>query len=578
MALEFNFVDNVAQFVKTQVMQIIASDKDNIIKQRIEEAIEIAFQQLHIEEQNLINTCKRQNLYLQLVNYLHNEYSSAYDMRTMIIRTCELIPKYTEADLASIYLYNEQQNSLINGAQPYLGRLNINLFNLKRNVSPIAEKCFKERAPVIVNDWSIVNFIDLRDDAEIKSTFVAPIIISHKVIGVLQIDHTKNIHRFADDEIDFYKLICEKISSAIININLFSKKGSDEKDSDRIDESYYQIYEDIPIGLFRSQPDGMLLKVNNAMVQILGYPDRKTLLDTNASRLYADPQERIKWQAMVETYGVERETEVCLRRYDGTYVWVQHSSRVTRGADGKILYYNGAIIDISERMRAETQIHEAVKEKEVLLKEIHHRVKNNLQIISSLLNLQSDYLRDPYDKEMFKQSQNRVKAMALLHEKLYQSPELTRIDFDEYLRSLMPTLFQSYKTTMAEIECIIETDGMLLDIDTAIPCGLIVGELVANSLKHAFPQGKTGSINVGLKHIDDRTLQLSVQDDGIGMDKNVMEISNAVPMGWELINMLSEQLGGKIEIENQKGTRVRIIFKERNQKEGIQNQWQIPKF
>ena len=129
-------------------------------------------------------------------------------------------------------------------------------------------------------------------------------------------------------------------------------------------------------------------------------------------------------------------------------------------------------------------------------------------------------MRDAYDRELFKQSQNRIKAMALLHEKLYRSAEITRIDFDEYLNSLMPSLFQSYKTSLAVIECIVEKNNILLDIDTAIPCGLIVSELVANSLKHAFPDGRDGKINVGFSSLDQHTFQLSVCDDGVGMDQN----------------------------------------------------------
>jgi PAS domain S-box-containing protein len=359
---------------------------------------------------------------------------------------------------------------------------------------------------------------------------------------------------------------------------LFSEQRKTQKFLKESEESYYQIYEDIPIGLFRSMPNGTLLRLNSAMVNILGYPDRETLLQTNAVHLYGNPQERVDWQAIVETYGLERESEMCLRRYDGTNVWVQHSSRVTRDFDGKVLYYDGAIVDVSGRKRAEVQIREAMKEKEVLLKEIHHRVKNNLQIVSSLLNLQSAYLRDPYDQELFKQSQDRVKAMALLHEKLYRSAEITRIDFDEYLNSLMSSLFQSYKTSSTVIECSIEANNILLDIDTAIPCGLIVSELVANSLKHAFPDGRIGKISVALGHLDQQTLRLSVCDDGVGMKHSPTSEMVGAPMGWELVRTLTEQLCGSIEMSTQVGTQVYIIFKEKVQKEGSQKQWQILKY
>ncbi len=332
------------------------------------------------------------------------------------------------------------------------------------------------------------------------------------------------------------------------------------------EDSYYQIYEDIPVGLFRSSPNGALLRFNPAALHILGYPDKKALLQTNAAYLYRYPHKRIDWQEIVGIYNLERETEVCLCRYDGTDVWVLHNSRVARGSDGEVLYYDIVIVNLSRQKYSESQIREAIKEKEVLLKEIHHRVKNNLQIVSSLLNLQSAYLRDAYDRELFKQSQNRIKSMALLHEKLYRSAEIARIDFGEYLNSLMPSLFKSYKTSSAAIECAIESNNVMLDIDTAIPCGLIISELVANSLKHAFKDGQIGKISVSLSQQDLQMLRLSVCDNGVGMDEGELSEMPDSPMGWELVRTLTEQLDGSIKISRELGTQVHIIFKEKVQK------------
>ena len=370
--------------------------------------------------------------------------------------------------------------------------------------------------------------------AHIKSAMALPVIEKQKVIGVLQVCYIRQEHVFTQGEIDLFQMVANSIAVKIENIRIFSERDKKQEVLKESEESYYQIYEDIPVGLFRSMPNGTFLRLNSAMVHILGYPDRETLLRTNAVHLYGNQQERFDWQVMVEAYSLDRESEVRLRRHDGTDIWVQHSFRVTRGVDGAVLYYDGAIVDVSGHKRTEVQIREAMKEKEVLLKEIHHRVKNNLQIVSSLLNLQSAYLRDSYDRELFKQSQNRVKAMALLHEKLYRSAEITRIDFNEYLNSLMPSLFQSYKTSSATIECAIEQSDILLDIDTAIPCGLIVSELVANSLKHAFPDGRAGKINLAFGHLDKRVLRLSVCDDGVGMDHSKPSERTGAPMGWEL--------------------------------------------
>jgi len=369
----------------------------------------------------------------------------------------------------------------------------------------------------------------------------------------------------AADEVQ-WRNVYDVIKEAFSQFSGLRKTGAGDQESE---ESYFQIYEDVPVGLFRSKPDGTMLRLNSAMVRILGYPDRETLLRTNAVHLYGNPQDRMDWQEMVESTGLERGTEICLRRYDGSELWVQHSSRVTRSRDGNVVYYDGAIVDVSARKNAETKIRDAMKEKEVLLKEIHHRVKNNLQIISSLLSLQSAYLHDAYDRELFRQSQNRVKAMALLHEKLYQSAEIARIDFDEYLHSLMSSLFQSYKSPTALIECSIDANHLFLDIDTAIPCGLIVSELVANSLKHAFPDGRAGNIYVRLGHFDRQTLRLTVGDDGVGMKPGESSETISAPIGWDLVHTLTEQLGGSIELNTQAGTQVHILFKDKIQKEGL---------
>lgn len=150
--------------------------------------------------------------------------------------------------------------------------------------------------------------------------------------------------------------------------------------------------------------------------------------------------------------------------------------------------------DITERKQTESQLKASLKEKEVLLKEIHHRVKNNLQIISSLLNLQSEYIQDKQDLDIFKVSQNRIESMALIHEKLYQSKDLARIDFGEYIRDLVCTLFCSYEVNSSAIDMKINIDQIFLGIDVAIPCGLMINEVVLNYLKHAFPKGRTGEI------------------------------------------------------------------------------------
>ncbi len=171
--------------------------------------------------------------------------------------------------------------------------------------------------------------------------------------------------------------------------------------------------------------------------------------------------------------------------------------------------------DITERKRAEEQIKNSLHEKEVLLKEIHHRVKNNLQVVSSLLSLQSGYPRVESVRDLFVESQNRVKSMALIHEKLYQSQDLANIDFSDYIESLAHHLFHSYTANPDLVTLTTDVD-VSLDIDHAIPCGLIVNELLSNSLKHAFPDERRGAINLYF-HVNDTHFTLRFADDGGGL-------------------------------------------------------------
>ena len=534
----------IAHSLVAQLQQIFHSlNVDDPRWRKADELLGVAFYQSHVKMDSMRDSMNRLQEQLKVIGLLQNYFISSTDIETIVIHTYELIPKYTDVERAALYLYNEHRDAFISGdLRSGYTTDNPILSDAQTFSSAMLRECLQKKDLILVNNCATSEFVtdDRAGITNIKSALALPITVKQKVIGVLQVYFIQRMHEFTQDEIDLFQMVAEIIAAKIESIRFFSERAQAQGVLKESEENYYQIYKDIPIGLFRSIPNGTFLRLNPAMVHILGYPDRETLLQTNAVHLYRNPKERDGWQAMVETYGLEQESEVCLREYDGTDVWVQQSSRVTRGLDGKVLYYDGAIVDISGRKRAEVQIREAMKEKEVLLKEIHHRVKNNLQIVSSLLNLQSAYLRNEYDRELFKQSQNRVKAMALLHEKLYRSAEITRIDFDEYLNSLMPSLFQSYKTSLTAIECIIEENKILLDIDTAIPCGLIVSELVANSLKHAFPDGQVGKISVALGHLDQWTLRLSVCDDGVGMDQNTPSEKIGAPIGWELVRTLTE--------------------------------------
>lgn len=218
-----------------------------------------------------------------------------------------------------------------------------------------------------------------------------------------------------------------------------------------------------------------------------------------------------------------------------------------------------------EHQRAAAQINASLKEKEVLLKEIHHRVKNNLQVISSLLNLQSRYPKRRTIHEMFLESQDRIKSMALVHERLYQSRDLARVDFAEYLPELTGHLLRSYGINSEDVVLRTNVSNALFDLDTAIPCGLIINELVSNALKHAFPAGKKGEIRIELHLGNDKKFTLTVSDDGVGMPGD-MDFRHTESLGLKLARTLTDQLGGTIELDRRHGTTFKISFAEKPHK------------
>ncbi|MBZ2164574.1 ATP-binding protein [Methanobacterium sp. VT] len=222
--------------------------------------------------------------------------------------------------------------------------------------------------------------------------------------------------------------------------------------------------------------------------------------------------------------------------------------------------------EIKERENMEKEIKTSLEEKEMLLKEIHHRVKNNLMIISSLLNLQSGYIKDKESQVIFKESQNRARSMALIHERLYQSTDLKRIDFGDYITSLANELFHTYEAKPCLIKLNINVEDVLLDINTAIPLGLIVNELITNSLTHAFPEGKRGKINVKFHPKDDH-YEFTVKDNGIGFPKDI-DFQNTDSLGLQLINSLTDQIDGNIKLDRTTGTEFKITFKELDYNKG----------
>ncbi len=307
---------------------------------------------------------------------------------------------------------------------------------------------------------------------------------------------------------------------------------------------------------------GEIIDVNRKMCEMYGYTHEETrhieVGDISEGIPPYSQNEAMEWMQKAAE-GIPQIFEWKGKRKAGELFWVEiNLKRITIGNEDRLL---AIVRDITERKAVENRIIASLEEKEVLLREIHHRVKNNMQVISSLLRLQSDKIRDQQHSDMFRESQERIRAMALIHEKLYRSRDLARVDFNEYIKSLMNGLFRSHGIDTDRIAMKVKVEDVSLGLDQAIPCGLLINELVSNSLKYAFPEDRKGEISITLRSIREDEIELTVSDDGVGIPEN-MDIGSTDSLGLDLVTILAEdQLEGKIDLYGTGGTTFRILFK-----------------
>ena len=239
-------------------------------------------------------------------------------------------------------------------------------------------------------------------------------------------------------------------------------------------------------------------------------------------------------------------------------VYLQQNRRVQRKtAELRRELFERQMAD--KELASDQQLRQSLAEKESLLKEIHHRVKNNLQLVSSLLYLQEDYMKDAKGVAILRESQNRVKSMALIHEQLYATADLAKIDFGRYIQELTANLFDAYAIDPARIRLNVHADDIALGVDMAVPCGLIINELVSNALKHAFLPDVAGTIDIVMRTPKAGRIEIVVADDGIGLVEPTADAEKKT-LGLRLIDTLTTQLGGSLSIKTENGTRFSITL------------------
>ncbi|ACB51228.1 two-component sensor histidine kinase [Crocosphaera subtropica ATCC 51142] len=319
-----------------------------------------------------------------------------------------------------------------------------------------------------------------------------------------------------------------------------------------------------PVVIFGCQPydDFPATYISENVTNLLGYKPEDFLKDSKfwVDRVHPDDRERILSNLSQLFEQDFYNHEYRFLHADGNYRWLLAQLRLIRDEKGNPRESLGYLVDISDRKQAENKLTTSLEEKEVLLREIHHRVKNNLQVICSLLNLQARSVEDTQIKELLRESQNRVRAMSLVHEKLYRSENIASINLADYLQDLAKNIANAYKNVTTKINLKTDINPMIfLTIDIAVPCGLIINELISNAYKYAFAPGTQGEITLQAMMNNEQSIILTVKDNGKGLPKD-FDLDQVKTLGLQLVKTLTNQLRGQIILGNKQGTHFKITL------------------
>ncbi len=351
----------------------------------------------------------------------------------------------------------------------------------------------------------------------------------------------------------------------LLTIQDISKLKRIEKDYSDSEERYKNLSELSPDAILLVMGEKIVF-ANKASATIFGLDDPQDLVDKNLFSFYHPDSVETAKKRLHEVLAENKTLDFIEEKI----ISLNGQLKDIEVGDAPITYDGQRAVqivarDISQRKKLEAELKNSLKEKDLMMKEIHHRVKNNLMVIQSLLNLQSRYIKDTDARDIFKDSQNRAKSMAMIHESLYQSNDLKRIEFSEYITNLAKNLFYSYAADPKLVKMSVNVDEVMLDINTAIPLGLILTELISNCLKYAFPNGESGEIKVDFHSytgVDTNKFRLTVSDNGVGLPPD-FDPKKSDSLGIMLIYSLSEQISAELKLDTTNGVKFDITFEEK---------------
>ncbi|HMD89196.1 MAG TPA: GAF domain-containing protein [Anaerolineaceae bacterium] len=515
----------------------------------------------------------RQNAYLEALNEtalaLLNRLDASDVLQSIVQRATQLF------NLPDAFLYLTSQDGRSSGLDLKVG---VGIFSeyigLHLDVGEgVSGRVLQSGKPLMIEDYYGWEGRSSKIKADFHTIVAVPLKSGLEISGVLGLVHTQPGQPFDNEQVEWVNRLAQLASIAMDNARLYTA-AQRELEVRQLVEGKLRESNQLNSEVISGANAGIIV-CDSQLRYMIWNPFMEKLTGISASSVLGK-----RAQDVYLPMGVDRLFERALAGETVSIPDIQYitAERVNWAsgfygphfsASGEIIGVIGVVHDITERKEANEQIKTALREKEVLLREVHHRVKNNLQVISSLLSLQADGIQDPQTHQMFNETQARVRSMALVHEGLYQSKDLARINFAEYIQKLTASLFHAFVIN-PNVDLQIEIEDIYLGVDTAIPCGLIINELVSNALKYAFPDGRRGQVWIilaGQGHpvggVEGSNIYtLIVQDNGIGFPKD-LDFNATDTLGMQLVNILTKQLNGSIRMERDAGTKFTINFTER---------------
>lgn len=559
---------------ETQFEQVKAelSQAKTDLEVRIQErtvALEATNQQLQheiVQRQRVEQTLYENQIYLHIIRNISACLTSDLSIEQIIQITVEQLKKYFKTLRVAYFVLDEDNTiSVVHHVElPEIPPIVVNT-----NISTATEwvKTLRQFQPIIAGDVNQSSLLAPQKEAllaeGVRALLDIPLKHSDSEIGILSFESPEP-RCWSEHEIVTLIEVANYLS-------LILQEANTQKLREWIEAALLQSQRTNALLATALEKAGDAIEITNAELKIeyvnsaweamTGYSRTEAIGQTPATLLRSDTVDQSVYQQIEEAIAAGHvwRGRLLARRQDKTLFHQEVTISPVLNATGMIERYVAVKRDITERQRVEEQLKASLREKELLLKEVHHRVKNNMQVISSIFSLQSQLITDPDTLSILTDSQNRIRSMALIHEKLYQSTSLAQIDFADYVRNLVQNLISTYRDGVNKIQLNLNISNVSLDIDTAIPCGLIINELVSNSLKHAFKHQQFGEIMIVSNRTTHRQLHLIIRDNGVGLPQE-LNIQKTNSLGLRLIRALSRQLNGKWEIYNNQGTIFEIIF------------------